>query len=97
VMEWGIHQPEQDNTESRGRSSESASMPIQSEITLHFPRLGKVTAKLNVWGEHVNVQILAEQSNTALALKTQAGELSEAFELSGQSVESLIISTSKNL
>jgi len=93
LMEWDIHQPDQDNTESSSQSSENAAMAIASEITLHLPRLGKVTAKLNVWGEHVNVQIVAEHTQTAMALKTQAGELSTAFELSGQSVEGLTISS----
>lgn len=98
VMEWDVHQPDRDNREfGTNRSLDNTAMPIASEITLHLPNLGKVTAKLNVWGEHVKVQIVAETAKTAVALKTQAGELSAAFEVSGQVVEGLTISTSKNV
>ena len=97
LMEWDVHQPDQDNSESSTNTSpDQAAMPIASEITLHLPHLGKVTAKLNVWGEHVKVQIVADNAKTAVALKTQAGDLSKAFEVSGQAVEGLTISTRAN-
>jgi hypothetical protein len=97
LMEWDVHQPDQDHTEQGTNGSpENASMPIASEVTLHLPYLGKVTAKLNVWGEHVKVQIVADNAKTAVALKTQAGDLSTAFEVSGQVVEGLTISTRVN-
>jgi len=98
LMEWDVHQPDQHDSEgSANASPENTSMPIASEITLHLPHLGKVTAKLNVWGEHIKIQIVADNAKTAVALKTQAGELSTAFEVSGQMVEGLMISTSVNV
>lgn len=74
-------------SQAGGESAES----ISSEMTLHLPRLGKVTAKLQLLGGHLRISILADQAQSLDVLKWKRQSLAEALVRNGQQLDSLTV------
>lgn len=70
---------------------EEDEMPIKSEMTLHLPNLGKVTAKLSLANGRLSVNILAESADTTSTLKNHQQNLANALQKNGQALDGLIV------
>lgn len=91
-MDWDVYL--HDRQQSKQNEQDAADLnapkdrPITSEMTLNFPHLGKVTAKLNLVDGHMRISILAEQADM---LKTQSEHLSQAITNSGLQLDALSV------
>lgn len=83
------HQSVQDRQASNAREEEE--MPIKSEMTLHLPHLGKVTAKLSLANGRLSVNILADSADTTSTLKNHQQRLVNAFQKNGQALDGLMV------
>lgn len=66
--------------------------PIYSEMTLHLPSLGKVTAKLSLSDGRMRIGLLAEQGQAMSMLKDHKQVLAKSIEKNGQQLDALTIS-----
>jgi flagellar hook-length control protein FliK len=66
--------------------------PIYSEMTLHLPSLGKVTAKLSLSGGRMRIGLLAEHGQAISILKDHKQALAKSIEKNGQQLDALTVS-----
>jgi Flagellar hook-length control protein FliK len=66
--------------------------PIYSEMTLHLPSLGKVTAKLSLSDGRMRIGLLAEQGQAMSILKDHKQTLAKSIEKNGQQLDALTVS-----
>jgi flagellar hook-length control protein FliK len=66
--------------------------PIMSEMTLHLPSLGKVTARLSLADGRMRVGLIAEHEQALSAMKVNRQALAKAIERNGQQLDALTIS-----
>jgi Flagellar hook-length control protein FliK len=66
--------------------------PIYSEMTLHLPSLGKVTAKLSLSDGRMRIGLLAEQGQAMSILKDHKQALAKSIEKNGQQLDALTVS-----
>lgn len=92
-MDWDVHLQERPNAEEFEQQDLDESRLFASEITLHLPNLGKVTAKLSLVGEHVRINILAEQTATLDTLKNKSDHLTQAMTDSGLQLDALTVTS----
>lgn len=96
-MDWDVYVQQRDvGNESQRKTpkqikAEEDARPIFSEMTLHMPRFGKVTARLNLVDGRLRVNILAEQAQTIEALKGKRQVLAEALVRTGQQLDALTV------
>jgi hypothetical protein len=93
TMDWDVHQ-QQNSPDEKAESKESHTdqdRPITSEMTLHFPNLGKVSARINLSAGRMHINILAEQPDTLAILKAKRLGLAEAIGQNGQQIDSLTV------
>jgi hypothetical protein len=64
---------------------------MDSQITLHLPNLGSVTARINLQNGKMRIQVLANELSTSTLLKDQKASLAQAIEASGQSLDYLSV------
>jgi hypothetical protein len=92
-MDWDVYQ-QQGNTDGEQTSSTSQAnedRPITSEMTLHLPNLGKVSARISLTDGHMRVNILAEQPETLNMLSAKRLSLAEAIGKNGQQLDALTV------
>ncbi len=94
-MDWDVylHKNVDENNQQQflGQQETIENRPISSEMTLHLPNLGKVTARLSLADGRMRIGILAEQAQTLNALKDQRQGLAKAIEKNGQLLDALTI------
>lgn len=92
-MDWDVYlqQKEADNSQHAYQQQSAEDRPIASEMTLHLPHLGKVTARLSIIDGRMRIGILAEQAQTIDALESQKLSLAKAIEKNGQQLDRLTI------
>jgi len=91
-MDWEVYL--QNNHESQnGNKHETLDeeKPIASDLTLHLPNLGKVTAKLSLKDGRMHIAMFAEEAPTLAVLKAQSNSLVDAIEKNGQILEGLTV------
>ncbi len=92
-MDWDVYLHDRQQSEKNEQEATDLNTikdrPITSELTLNFPNLGKVTAKLNLVDGHMRISILAEQADV---LKAQTENLSHAIINSGLQLDALTVS-----
>jgi hypothetical protein len=66
--------------------------PIYSEMTLHLPSLGKVTAKLSLADGRMRIGLHAEQGQAISMLKDHKQALAKSIEKNGQQLDALTVS-----
>jgi hypothetical protein len=94
-MDWDVYlqQNDADNgQQSSHRQHTDEERPIASELTLHLPHLGKVSARISIIDGRMRVGILADQAQTLDTLKSQRQSLAQAMEKNGQQLDRLTIS-----
>jgi uncharacterized protein (UPF0128 family) len=91
-MDWDIYQ-NNEHTPTNGADQHAEDQNnIASDLTLHLPNLGKVTAKISLSEGHVRIRLLAEEAPTLNVLKTQSKSLVDAITKNGQSLDTLLVS-----
>jgi len=95
-MSWDVYL-RQRNSE-RGGDQHAADVPaadeprpVASEMTLHFPRLGKITARLILIDGRMRINILAEQAQTLYTLESKRQNLAAAIVKNGQQLDALTV------
>lgn len=87
-MEWEIiRQREEEQHETAAQNDRC----IDSSITLHLPRLGRVTARLQQSGGQLHVALQAQDANTRSLLKQESSRLTERLQAGGQSLARLTV------
>lgn len=95
-MDWDIYIQNQQNKEHPSYANEDEQAAIASDLTLHLPHLGKVTAKISLRDGRMRIAFLAEQENALRLLKEKSPALASAFESNGQRLESLTLTRDSN-
>lgn len=92
-MDWDVYQQQ-----GKGRDDEAAHVSqanedrsISSEMTLHLPQLGKVSARITLADGRMRVNILAEQPETLTILNAKRLTLAEAIGKNGQQLDALTV------
>jgi hypothetical protein len=89
VMDWKIKVEDQpSHAEHQATDTES---PISSELTLHLPHLGKVTAKIQLVDGRMRIHLQADQAQTMSTLKQESGQLAGAIQNLGQTLAGLTV------
>ena len=92
-MDWDVYQQQQ-NTDGKQPSNQSQAdqdRPITSEMTLHLPHLGKVSARISLTDGRMRVNILAEHTETLEMLTAKRLGLAEAIGKNGQQLDALTV------
>lgn len=93
-MDWDVylqeHSTEGDH-QTANESDDNQARPIFSEMTLHLPHLGKVSARISLVDGRMRVNILAEQLETLQVLKSKSVNLAEAIGKNGQPLDALTV------
>ena len=92
-MDWDVYQQQQ-NTDGKQPSNQSQAdqdRPITSEMTLHLPHLGKVSARISLTDGRMRVNILAEHTETLERLTAKRLGLAEAIGKNGQQLDALTV------
>jgi Flagellar hook-length control protein FliK len=93
-MDWDVYLQQKENDTSQQSTSKQQTgegRPIASEMTLHLPHLGKVSARISIIDGRMRVGILAEQTQTLESLKSQKLSLAKAIEKNGHQLDRLTI------
>lgn len=92
-MDWDIYHQQADNDgEKPGNERQvNEDRPITSEMTLHLPHLGKVSARISLVDGRMRVNILAEQSQTLDMIQAKRLNLTEAIGRNGQQLDALTV------
>lgn len=91
-MQWNIEQDQGDKNDSGSWQSNGGVdeyRPITSELTLHLPRLGKVSAKLVLVDGRMRINIQASEQQTLEKMHHQRQALAEAIVKNGQQLDAL--------
>ncbi len=93
LMDWDVYEKSQGEPESQSPSLSLASddKPIFSEMTLHLPHLGKVSANIRLVDGRMRVSVLTEQAETLAVLKEKRQSLAEAITQNGQQLDALTV------
>lgn len=95
-MNWDVYLDEQDTADegsqrSLNELSSAGDRPISSEMTLHLPHLGKVSAKLVLADGRMRINIIADHAQTLATLKSHSPSLAEAIVKNGQQLDALMV------
>lgn len=93
-MDWDVYtQNQQENQERNPYQGADEQTAIASDITLHLPNLGKVTAKISIKSGRMHIGIQAEQKASLQLLREKSPSLTSAIESTGQKLEGLTLET----
>lgn len=93
-MDWDVYLQEhgrEGDGQAANQTDDSQTKPIFSEMTLHLPHLGKVSARIGLVDGRMRVNILAEQLETLQVLKSRSVSLAEAIAKNGQPLDALTV------
>jgi hypothetical protein len=80
-----------DAGQSQAESAAVEDRPISSEMTMHLPQLGTVTARINIHEGRMRVSIVADEPQTLAMLRTSRQSLAEAIGRNGQQLDALTV------
>jgi hypothetical protein len=83
---------EESNQQLLAKQETAEYRPIYSEMTLHLPSLGKVTAKLSLSDGRMRIGLLAEKTQAISVLKENRQALANSIEKNGQKLDALTVS-----
>ncbi|MDI1299334.1 flagellar hook-length control protein FliK [Methylotenera sp.] len=92
-MDWDVYhqQNSADGKQSSIESQADQDRPITSEMTLHLPHLGKVSARISLTDGRMRVNILADQPETLAMLTANRLGLAESISKNGQQLDALTL------
>jgi len=88
TMRWQV---QEDSSGSAHPDEGAPQAAWNSVLQLDFPGLGKVSVKLRLVGEHVQVQLRAQEETAVAALKTQSESLSHSLAAAGTTLDGLTV------
>ena len=86
-MSWDIYQTPNEQNAPWASTPEGEDKTIASELTLHLPNLGKVSAKISISNGQMRIHLAAEQSQTLHTLSEQKQALLSAITKNGQQLD----------
>lgn len=91
-MDWDVYiqNDQKGNAQQQNRESDLTSS-ISSDLTLHLPRLGKVTAKISIKNGRMQVGISAEEQAALALMNANKSALANAITRHGQALERLTV------
>ncbi len=92
-MDWDVNQQQGKGGEEDAVQASQANedRPISSELTLHLPHLGKVSARITLADGRMRVNILADQPETLERLTAKRLNLADAISKNGQQLDTLTV------
>lgn len=92
-MEWDVYQQQSNADDEQAAYALQANedRPISSEMTLHLPHLGKVSARITLTDGRMRVNISAEQPETLDILNAKRLSLAESIGRNGQQLDALTV------
>jgi len=91
AMQWQVQEDSKDNSNSANTQPDDKQPAWNSVLQLDFPGLGKVSATLRLVGDHVQVQVRAQDEASTAALKAQGEVLSQSLAASGTTLDGLTV------
>ena len=89
-MDWDVYlNNNQEHQEQYSQQTSELETDIASDLTLHLPNLGKVTAKISINNGHMQIGFVAAQKETVALLSENRANLAAAIEQHGQRLERL--------
>lgn len=94
-MDWDVDVQDKPGSEHGAQALENQdeNKQISSEITLHLPNLGKVTAKLDIAEGRMHINLFADLADTIEVFKGEAQRLSKAVESNGIALDALTVTS----
>jgi hypothetical protein len=90
-MDWNIYREDTHESSGGDQYQVPEEESVSSDITLHLPNLGKVTAKLNLKDGRMRIAIFAEDATSLATLKGQSSHLVDAIKNNGQALDALTV------
>jgi len=90
AMQWQVQEASKDGSGSN-HTPEDKQPAWNSVLQLDFPGLGKVCATLRLVGDHVQVQLRAQDETSIAALKAQDEVLGQSLAASGTTLDGLTV------
>lgn len=87
LMDWDVYLKDQQTHAEHSSQHTDEDAPIASDLTIHLPHLGKVTAKISIQNGRMRVGLLAEQKEALQLFKDKSHALVNAIERNGQKLE----------
>jgi flagellar hook-length control protein FliK len=92
-MDWDLYvrngQESKDNKNDHDHDNDQAT--VASDLTLHLPHLGKVTAKIRLNNGRMQIALLAQQEKALRVLIEKSPALVNRIENNGQKIDSLTL------
>jgi len=93
-MDWDVYAKKQEEKKDLSeKQTPNATTSIASDLTLHLPNLGKVTAKISIQNGRMHIGLFAEQETALQLLKEESLSLVDAVERNRIKLEGLTLST----
>ncbi len=93
-MEWNVYlHNEQEGNQRQQASETELSESISSDLTLHLPHLGKVTAKISIHNGRMQIGISAEEKVAEALMNANKLSLLNAITRHGQALERLTVTS----
>ena len=94
-MDWDVYlQNEQEQGGGNAHQDAESPAAIASDLTLHLPHLGKVTAKISIKNGRMHIGMLVENKASLQLLRAKSAALATAVESNGQLLAGLSIESS---
>ena len=92
TMDWDVTFDEpREHAEQSGQDETQKTKPVSSEITMHLPNLGKVSARIGVVDGRISIHMLTENPQTLATFKKERQQLFASMVNKGQAVEALTV------
>jgi len=92
TMDWDVTFDEpREHAEQSGQDEAQQTRPVSSEITMHLPHLGKVSARIGVADGRVSIHMFAESPQTLATFKNARQQLFASMLNQGQTLEALTV------
>jgi len=91
LMDWDIGFKEKQDQQATTVANDDEPAAVVSDLTLHLPMLGKVTAKISLDNGRMRIGLLAEAQEALQLLKDKSPALTQAIESHGQTLEGLTL------
>ncbi len=91
AMDWDVYVEPRSQDEHQSAPIEQQPRAVSSEITLHLPNLGKVSARVGIVEGRVQINLLTEDVATLATFKNARQHLFAAMVAQGQTVEALTV------
>ena len=91
-MQWEVRREQREGSKNGGDADAAAEPIWRSGVRFRLPLLGAVSAAVTMIGEQVHIQVQTDTENSALTLRTWAGQLESAMQAAGAQLSSLTIS-----